>query len=230
MSYLVNVVTDGEENMSNTFTAPVLKELMRRVQATDAWTLTFLLPLGHGDTFVRSFGIPDGNVMEWAQTSSGVSSFAAASDEGLKSYFTKRAAGARKVDAFYADASKLRSGDVKQQLKDITSAVEIVHVTADMPMKKAIEAAGLTFVKGAAFYELDASKKTADKVQGYKHVVVVSKIDGKVYTGVEARKMLGLPDHTTDVRPGDSGDFVVFVQSTSVNRKVKAGSRVVCFK
>jgi hypothetical protein len=230
VSFLVNVVTDGEENASTKFQAPALKALMRQVQATDRWTLTFLLPEGHAGGFVASFGIPDGNVMEWAQTASGVSAYAAASNAALKAYFVQRAQGAGSAAAFYADASKLRADHVRAQLQDITANVDVVHVAQDAPIKKAVEAAGLVFAKGTAFYELVAHKKVADKVQGYKHILVASKLDGKIYAGAEARQMLGLPAHATDVRPGTNGDFDLFVQSTSVNRKVQAGTRVICLR
>lgn len=227
VSYLVNVVTDGEENASRKFNQKSLKKLMSDVQKTDLWTLTFLVPPGNSGTLVKTFNIPDGNVMEWESSSRGVTKYAAANQSGLKNYFVARAAGARNVKTFYTDASNVSLKDVKTNLDDITSQVDVLPVKKESVIKEFIEGSGRTFTKGCAFYELVPGKKTADKVQGYKQLMIVSKTTGKVYAGDAARKILGLPDHETSVRPGDNGDFDLFVQSTSLNRKLKPGTRVI---
>ena len=38
--------------------------------------------------------------------------------------------------------------------------------------------------------------------------------------------MLGLPNSDTKVKPGDFGDWRIFIQSTSINRKIKAGTSI----
>lgn len=230
VTYLLNVVTDGGENESRRFGAKALKDLMRKVQSTDLWTLTFLVPPGHSSQLVSTFGIPDGNIMEWEQSVRGVSTYSAASQAGLKQYFTARAQGATSVRTFYTDASNISLKEVKNNLKDITRSVDILNVRRDCSVKDFIESTGRTFVKGCAFYELIPGKKKADKVQEYKKVMIVSKANGKVYSGDAARQMLGLPSHETHVRPGDNGDFDLFVQSTSLNRKLSAGTRVIYVK
>ncbi|MHA1815985.1 MAG: hypothetical protein ACTSX1_08270, partial [Candidatus Heimdallarchaeaceae archaeon] len=71
--------------------------------------------------------------------------------------------------------------------------------------------------------------KTEKKVQDYKLVALRVKTSGKVYCGQEARDMLGIGQAVGTVRlvPGDHGKFDVFIQSTSVNRKIPAGSEVM---
>ena len=51
----------------------------------------------------------------------------------------------------------------------------------------------------------------------------------KVYSGQDARDMLGIGGAVGTVRlvPGDHGKFDVFIQSTSVNRKIPAGTEVM---
>lgn len=230
VTYLLNVVTDGVENQSRVYNSFKLKDLMRKVQSTDLWTLTFLVPPGHTNTLVRTFSIPDGNVMEWEQSVRGVSTYSAASQAGLKNYFTARASGATNLRTFYTDASNISLKDVKSNLEDITRDVTILNVRRDTSIRDFIESTGRTFVKGCAFYELVPGKKKADKVQEYKQVMIVSKANGKVYSGDAARQMLGLPKHETKIRPGDNGDFDLFVQSTSTNRKLPAGTRVIYVK
>ena len=71
--------------------------------------------------------------------------------------------------------------------------------------------------------------KTEKKVQPYKLVALRVKTSGKVYCGEQAREMLGIGGLSKTVRlvPGDHGKFDVFIQSTSVNRKIAAGSEVL---
>ena len=83
-------------------------------------------------------------------------------------------------------------------------------------------------VKGGAFYQL---VKTEPKVQDYKRIAIRSKTDGKVYAGDAARQMLALPTvGTVRLAPDELGDFEVFIQSTSVNRKVAAGTKLMYWK
>lgn len=231
VTYLVNIVTDGAENRSRYFNLSSLRSLMSKVQSTDLWTLTFLVPPEQTSTLVQAFSIPDGNVMEWEQSTRGVSTYSKASQAGLKNYFTARRDGAKHVSTFfYTDVRSLSLKDVKSSLEDITRDVVILNVRRDSSIKDFIESTGRNYVKGCAFYELTPGKKKADKVQEYKQVMIVSKANGKVYTGDAARRMLGLPAHETKIRPGDNGDFDLFVQSTSTNRKLPAGTRVIYVK
>ncbi len=81
------------------------------------------------------------------------------------------------------------------------------------------------FLKGAAFYELT---KTEPKVQDYKQIAIRDRKTNAVYAGEAARDLLGLPRRgTARVVPGDHSAYDVFVQSTSVNRKLPAGSRLL---
>jgi hypothetical protein len=49
-----------------------------------------------------------------------------------------------------------------------------------------------------------------------------------VYMGEDARRMLGLPTSgVAKVRPGNHSSFDVFVQSTSLNRKLVRGTKLL---
>jgi len=57
--------------------------------------------------------------------------------------------------------------------------------------------------KGAAFYLL---MKKEDEVQDHKQICIRNKKTGTVFSGVQARNMLGLPYHgTVKVVPGNHG-------------------------
>jgi hypothetical protein len=224
VSYLVNIITDGEENASRT-SSNKLNELMRKVQATDIWTLTFLVPRGGRYTLSR-FGVPDGNVMEWTATAAGVKASADATQAGIKRFFDARASGLRSVKSFYTDLTNVSLKEVRD-LDDLSRQAEILTVTHDTNIKDFIEGLGKTFIKGAAFYQLIGKKDSADKVQNYKQVLIMEKGKQKIYGGDDARQLLGLPDYETKVRPGDHGNFDIFIQSTSTNRKLKCGTKVI---
>lgn len=85
------------------------------------------------------------------------------------------------------------------------------------------------FKKGAGYYEL--SKKSVE-VQEYKQVVLIDRSSGELWSGLAARKMLGLPRSGTVVlNPAAkvTADFLkkfqVFIQSTSVNRALLPGDQ-----
>jgi hypothetical protein len=95
-----------------------------------------------------------------------------------------------------------------------------------MKIREVILGAGQDWIKGAAFYQL---VKTEKRVQDYKLVALRVKSSGKVFCGQKARDMLGIGNAQGTVRlvPGEHNKFDVFIQSTSVNRKIPAGSEVM---
>lgn len=226
VAYLVFIITDGQENRSKNYNARTLKTLMKDVQSTDRWTLTFLVPRGDAKSLIQNFDIPEGNVMEWDATVAGVEEYTQQNNVGLRSYMNARSAGNTSVKTFYTDLSNVKRSDLSQ-LVDLSNLTTLLTVTNDATIKEFVESQGKTFIKGCAFYQLVPGKREADKVQNYKKVLVLDKASNKVYGGNDARNVLGLPLNETRIRPGNHGGFEIFVQSTSVNRKVKVGMKVI---
>lgn len=56
---------------------------------------------------------------------------------------------------------------------------------------------------------------------------MLEKKTDRVYTGPEARALLGLPETEVRVKPDHNDDFTIFVQSTSVNRKLVPSTRLL---
>ena len=50
---------------------------------------------------------------------------------------------------------------------------------------------------------------------------------GRVFSGPAARQLLGLPCAEATVKPGENPAYTVFVQSTSVNRKLVPGTKLL---
>ena len=80
------------------------------------------------------------------------------------------------------------------------------------------------YIRGSVFYQLTKT----EKVQDYKEIAIRDRIKGHVYTGASARDLLGLPEYgEIKLIPGSHGQYDVFIQSTSVNRKLVADTDVL---
>ena len=230
-SLVVSVVTDGEENQSVDPGVPTTVRLIEEKTNTDRWTFTFLVPNGREDNFCRRFNIPRGNVQGWdTKTARGTKEAFLATGASYRSFFKEKSIGGVKKKmsskSFYSSTADLTVRTARTALSEITKQVEFIIPHIDCKIKDAIIGHGKEWIKGAAFYQLI---KTEKKVQDYKLVALRVKTSGKVYCGQEARDMLGIGGAVGTVRlvPGDHGKFDVFIQSTSVNRKIPAGTEVM---
>lgn len=98
---------------------------------------------------------------------------------------------------------------------------QILHVDYPTDIRSFVNENGATFKKGRGFYQF--TKK--ETIQEYKEVVLRHKASGDMFTGPEARNYIGLPfGERGDIRPNIFGEYDVFVQSTSVNRKLLPGT------
>lgn len=224
VSYLVMAITDGEENASKVFNSSSLNKLMREVQATDRWTLTFLVPPGYKSRLVQQYAIPEGNVAEWEGSVRGVQTYTVQNTAGIGTYFSSRAAGVNSVKSFYTDLSGLTSKQVKSQLDDISSKVRVLAVDKEQDIKSFVEDTLGRYVPGTAYYQLTKDEK---KIQDYKELLVMEKGKRSVFGGPDARQVLGIPDGTLRVKPGNHGNFDIFVQSNSLNRKLVRGTKLL---
>lgn len=104
------------------------------------------------------------------------------------------------------------------------SRFQVLGVDADCAIKAFVNDNGLDFRTGRGFYEF---KKTV-KVQNYKEVVLVNNATGSMFSGAQARQMLGLPKAgeggTVSLRYGTLKGYTAFIQSTSHNRKLLSGT------
>ncbi len=230
VAFLIMVITDGEENASREWSASDLRNKIKVLQKTDRWSFTFRVPRGYTQSLKAALGIPDGNVMEWDQTEESLYHTADATQSALGSYYSARASGQTATRSFFTpDLANLSPTEVKANLTDITSEVKTHHVTAkqhDMAVTKLVNIVWKhPMMKGCAFYQLSKAEKN---VQDYKKLVVKDKASGKFYGGHAARQVLGLPQTgNVSIEPGDHGNFEIFIQSTSLNRKIKSGTTLL---
>ena len=222
VSFVVFTTTDGGENASRKYSGSSIAKLIKKLQMTDRWTFVFRVP--KGDKYqLTQYGIPEGNIQEWEQSERGLAVSTASTRSAFKGFYAAKAAGINATDKFYADLSTVTLKEVKTNLVDISSQVDVYEVddaNDGAQIRDFVNDQGITFTKGCAFYEL---KKT-ETVQGYKQIAIRDKKSGAVYSGYNARDLLGLP-HSGDVKlaPGQHGNYEIYVQSTSVNRKLTKG-------
>jgi hypothetical protein len=99
---------------------------------------------------------------------------------------------------------------------------QVLDVDRDCAIREFVTENGLGFKKGRGFYEF---MKT-ETIQASKEVVLMDRKTGDLWSGARARQLLGLPEgETTRIRPAHLDRYVVFVQSTSVNRRLIGGTR-----
>jgi hypothetical protein len=99
---------------------------------------------------------------------------------------------------------------------------QVLDVDTDCAIRDFVTENGLRFKKGRGFYEFTKT----ETIQATKEVVLMDRKTGDMWSGGRARAMLGLPEGTSArVRPSCLDKYFVFVQSTSVNRRLIGGTR-----
>lgn len=94
---------------------------------------------------------------------------------------------------------------------------QIMEVETGMAIRDFVLSQGANFKKGRGFYQFTKTETIQEK----KEVVLRDKTTGDMYTGAEAREMIGLPfGMRGKIKPAKLAEFDVFVQSTSYNRKL----------
>lgn len=221
-SFLIYVLTDGEENRSRNTPAALLRRLQ---ELPDHWTMAALVPNTNAKHEAKRFGFPAGNIEIWDTNSkTGVAEVGDRVRAATDTYMTGRATGVRSTkNLFSTDATAVNAVTISQAgLTPMARGTYVlVPVPTDSVIKAFTEDCGHKYQVGRGFYQL---MKT-ETIQASKDVVVVSKKDSKVYSGRDARQLIGLPDLDVRVKPDYNADFTIYVQSTSVNRKLPAGTK-----
>jgi hypothetical protein len=219
-AFILYGVTDGAENASRKYNPTKLATLIRSLPSN--WTVAALVPNVTGRHYAKNIGIPDGNIEIWNTTSSaGFEEVGRRVADTYTSYSKGRSAGVTSSTRLFVDAASITPEEAKKNLiEDRSLRQYTVTSSVAEPIREYVErVTGRPYIIGAAFYQLTKP----EKIQGGKAIAIRSKSDGKVYSGPAARQMLGLPTYDLDVKPGQFGDWEVYIQSTSVNRKLIPG-------
>lgn len=137
--------------------------------------------------------------------------------------------GATQTSSFYTNLTNVKPADLNVKMVDVSPQVLI------WPVGPADDGAEIRpfiekringpMLKGAAFYQL---VKSVPIVQDYKKILIRDKNTQAIYHGSAARQILGLPTvGNIALRPGNHGNYDIFIQSTSVNRKLQKGTSLI---
>jgi hypothetical protein len=257
-TFLFYSVTDGGENWSDRQHPPVhAADLVKAIDALpENWTIAALVPNIHGQIAAKRYGYPAGNIMVWDATSAkGVEEAGRRVAEVTASYMQSRTTtGMRSTRSLFV-GGQVDAAQVKGKLTPLAhSAYEIVPVTKTdkawmkrkRPTKRYPEGEEIGFVVriddfidrmyppfmvGKGWYQLFSNgARRREKIQGNKQIAVMDKKTSQIYVGPEARQIVGLPDHDVTVAPDANPDYEIFVKSTSDNRQLPVGTKLLIMK
>lgn len=216
-SFLVYVLTDGQENASKA-TPYTLQGMIEKLD--DTWTVAAFVPDVLAKKAAKEAGFPGGNVAIWdATNAAGVEEAGEAITRVTDQYMTMRSAGGTGTKTLFSMDSTTLNHKTVGTLKELTG-FRVETVKQPSVIKPFIESLGLPFVQGNYFFPLIVRTRVSDA----KQVLIRHKISGKIYGGPEARRLVGLPDTgEVSISPEPNGEYDLFIQSSSLNRKLIAG-------
>ena len=241
-AFLVYVVTDGQENASKALglernrsyfgnTINSVREGTQRINnrltsLPENWTVAVLVPDQNAKFEAKKYGFPSDNIAIWDVTSAtGVDELGDTITTSTDTYMTNRSKGIRGSKTLFA--TQLNKDNIEEaKLKPIpTDEYEVLIVEKDSTIRDFVESHGHTYQgqAGMAYYQLTKT----ETIQPHKVVVVRKQRSDRFHTGKNARDLLGLPDESVRVKPNHNPYYDVFVQSTSVNRKLIAGTELL---
>jgi len=224
---LLLVITDGEENHSKLITAEKLKKKIKENLATDRWTFAVCVPPGYKNKTADQLGIPAGCIMEWEASKQGFAELQYTVTTNTSNYLGGITRGQTfTADFFSPDITNLKVSEVKRNLDNVTKQYVkcYVHNHDDLTISNFVRSKGYTFMIGNAYYQL--TKK--ERIQDYKNLILMNNTTGELFTGIEVRSIVNIPDGgTIELHPSFSPKWTVFVRSTSWNRKLVPGTTLL---
>ena len=219
-AFLTYVVTDGQENLSTNHRPEHLADMIRSL--ADNWTVACLVPDPQGKFEAKKFGFPEESIAIWdTHSSKGFEEAGRTISNATHNYMTMRSTGVRSTKGLFTLDSQ---GLTKSALCPINFSYQIYTVPQDGRIDETTSSfTHRPYVPGSTFYQ----PVKAVKIQDYKEIFVQNIKSGIVYKGDNIRQMLGLPEQTVEVNPGQHKDWKIFVQSTSLNRKLFAGTQIL---
>lgn len=219
-SFLVYVLTDGEENASRN-TSAVLSQKIANLP--ENWTLATFVPNQIGVMEAKRFGFPKENIAVWDATSAaGVNEMGEKIRQTTETFMQGRASGVRGTkNLFQMDVPSLTQ--VSQKIAPLHfGQFRLYEVDEKSRIDEFVEKkTGRAYKLGEAYYQL--TKK--EIIQPQKNIAILSKKG--LFTGPDARKMLNLPDEHVKVTPDHNPEYEIFVQSTSTNRNLVPDSTLL---
>jgi hypothetical protein len=247
-AFLIYVLTDGQENRSQRYSAshlswtslsvkakPIGDFRLKLQQLPENWTMGCFVPDRDGKIMAEQFGFPTNNVAIWSTTDRGLEDAGEIIKQSVDAWTSNRAKGVRgSKNLFHMKVEKLDKNAVAKKLDALKPGqFHLLKVDSATEDKEWIS----TFVErklrrndkkysykiGSAFYQI--VKK--EKIGADKEIALYQRKGHTVWHGDNARKLLGLPRGDVKVAPQDHPDFEIFVQSKSVNRHMVKDQQIL---
>jgi hypothetical protein len=222
-AFLVYVLTDGLENDSKTVDKNVaIKNKLDTLP--ENWTVGIFVPDATGIYEAKKHGFPANNISVWNPSTTGVTEVGSVIRKATDNYMQARSTGVRGTKSLFS----LNTVTTTQISTELTPLKPSSYSLFYVPVKQRVDTfvlsrTGKKLIIGRAYYQLQ-KKET---IQANKNIVIA--LNNKMYSGPQARQMLGLPDYTVDVDPSNVKykDYTIYVQSTAINRNLMEGSNLL---
>ncbi len=216
-AFLAFVLTDGMENQSRTRPNILVGKLNN---LPDNWTVACLVPDQRSVFEAKGFGFPPENIAVWdIDSAAGIIEAGETIRRATDNFMVGREQGVRSTRSLFSTGlDAVNTQTVRSNLTPLQrTAYQMIPVHQDSPIREYIQARGLYYQIGKGFYQLTKT----EEIQPQKQIAIREKSTDKIYWGEAARDLLGLPhDVSVRVKPNINPEYDVFVQSTSVNRKL----------
>lgn len=225
-SFLLYVITDGKENVSNHRDLTNLPKLLSSLP--DHWTVAAFAPGAHNVHYLKQLGFAAGNVTVWnPNEENGFLEVGQIIRQSTDNYMQARSTGVRGSKSIF-NLKPVSVKDIKALTPLTKGSYTLNRVPADCRIDDFF--ASITnhpYIPGKGFYQLTK----LETIQSNKQVAIRLDSTGDVYMGADARKKLGLPDHlAAKAKPGDHPDYTIFIQSTAFNRKLIGGTECLILR
>jgi hypothetical protein len=223
-AFLMYTITDGDEN-SSTYNATALTNEFRSVDLKGNWSYATFVPNQRGVQLAIKYGFPSENVVIWDTSSAkGFEQVGQIVRQASSNFMTNRSVGIKSSKNLFS-LKTVSTHDIESMLKPLNpNTYRLMHVPMDQRVDEFVyDRTGSKLIVGKAYYQL-MKKET---IQPQKNIAISFK--NKIYSGPQARQLLGLPDYTVDVDPKNDSykNYTIFVQSTALNRKLITGTNLL---
>lgn len=221
-AFVFYLITDGEENASRIS----VKEFSQKINKIPGnYTVAAFVPNISGQMHMERLGLPKGNIEKWDTTEQGLEEVGQKFEATMSNFYQSRTKGVRSSQTIFSDLKDVTSKTVTKVLDELKDYDIIINETTQaIDIKPLAEKkTGRSYTRGDGYYELVKN----EHVQSNKEVAIQNKKTGKVYVGANARKLLNLPNQEVKIVPGDYGEWIVYIQSNAVNRKIIPKQRVL---
>lgn len=219
--FVIYNFSDGGGNIQN-HRAPELKQLITSLPPN--WTVAALTPNEECSDQAAELGFPRENIAEWSTTDPhGVTQVGQVIRDSSNTFMTNASRGITTPRLFSTGATNVNAATVKVLVPLDPAKYELLPVGFQREIREFVEANGRTYVPGTCYYQLNKS----EEISKVKKLLVQEVATGKIFGPDGVRELIGLGNETRRVKPTFNPDYVIFPQSSSMNRHLMPNTNLL---